>query len=435
MKRVIVLGAGFGGMEAIVELNRRFGNSSDTELLLISDQNYFMFTPLLPQIASSYIEPRHIVQAVRDIRGRRRFRFRRDTVCAIDLDNRRIRLTSGPLEYDHLIIALGSRTEYFGVPGAREKTFDFKSLEDAVVLRERVLDICEHADHTADLAERRRMLTFVIVGGGYTGVELIAELRDFLFRYVAPRYRGISRGDIQLVLLEASQTILNGVHPALRKHAIKRLAAEGIEIRYSARVTRCFDGGVELNGSEHLASATVVWTAGVRAHELVEALPGPHDRIGRTLVNEYLQLESHPETFVIGDNAAAATAVDAPRVAPVALDQGKLAARNLIHLVSGEPLESYRYVSEGMLVSLGMNDAVVNVFGIRWHGYLAWLFWNAVHLYKLAGFKKQIQVAVDWALGSLFPRDAAIIRRPQGCKLCDQQRDRVTSAIGRAAKM
>jgi NADH dehydrogenase len=279
------------------------------------------------------------------------------------------------------------------------------------------------------------MLTFVIVGGGYTGVELIAELRDFLFRYVAARYRGIARSEIRLVLLEASQTILNGVHPALRKHAIKRLAAEGIEIRYGARVTRCLDGGVELNGSEQLASATVVWAAGVRAHELVETLPGPHDRIGRALVNEYLQLDAHPEAFVIGDNAAAATAVDAPRVAPVALDQGKLAGRNIIHRQRGEPLESYRYVSEGMLVSLGMNDAVVNVFGFRWHGYLAWLFWNAVHLYKLVGFKKQVQVAGDWALGSLFPRDAAIIRRPQGCKLCSTQRDQTTSPIGRAAKM
>jgi len=435
MKRIIVLGAGFGGMEAIVELDRRLRNSSDTELLLISDQNYFMFTPLLPQIASSYIDPRHIVQAVRDIRGRRRFRFRRDTVCEISLDYRRIGLASVPLDYDYLIIALGSRTDYFGVPGARENTFDFKSLEDAVVLRDRVLDICEHADHTAEPAERRRMLTFVIVGGGYTGVELIAELRDFLFRYVAQRYRGISRGDIRLVLLEATQTILSSVHPALRKHAIKRLAAEGIEIRCGARVTRCFDGGVELNGSEQLPSSTVVWSAGVRAHELVENLPGRHDRIGRALVNECLQLEGHPEAFVIGDNAAAATAVDAPRVAPVALDQGRLAARNIVHRERSEPLESYRYVSEGMLVSLGMNDAVVNVLGIRWHGYLAWLFWNAVHLYKLVGFKKQIQVAGDWALGSLFPRDAAIIRRPQGCKLCGTQCDQTTSPISRAAKM
>jgi NADH dehydrogenase len=356
-------------------------------------------------------------------------------VRTIDLDNRRINLASGSLDYDYLIIALGSRTDYFGVPGARENTFDFKSLEDAVVLRERVLDICEHADHTADPAERRRMLTFVIVGGGYTGVELITELRDFLFRYVAARYRGISRSEIRLVLLEASQAILNGVHPTLRKHAIKRLAAEGIEIRYGARVTRCFDGGVELNGSEQLASATVVWTAGVRAHELVEALPGPHDRISRALVNEYLQLEAHPEAFVIGDNAAAETAVDAPRVAPVALDQGRLAARNVVQGERGEPLESYRYVSEGMLVSLGMNDAVVNVFGIRWHGYLAWLFWNAVHLYKLVGFKKQIQVAGDWALGSLFPRDAAIIRRSRGCKLCNAQHEQPSSPIGRAAKM
>src|ERR1700737_3523049 len=154
MTRIVVLGGGFAGLEATVSLERRFRHSSDVEILLVSDQNYFMFTPLLPQIVSSYIDPRHIVQAVRDIRGSRRFRFRRDEVRAVDLQRRRVELVSGPADYDFLIVALGSRTDYFGVPGARECSFAFKSLEDAVVLRERLLDVCEHADHTEDDEER-----------------------------------------------------------------------------------------------------------------------------------------------------------------------------------------------------------------------------------------------------------------------------------------
>jgi NADH dehydrogenase len=421
MKRIVILGSGFGGMEAAVGLDKLFHHTRGVEILIISEQNHFLFTPLLPQIASSYINPRHIVQTVRDLRNRRRFRFRRDTVHSIDLENRRIQLTADAVEYDYLVIALGSHTEYFNVSGAREHTWDFKSLEDAVVLRERIIDACEHADHTADPAERRRYLTFIVVGGGYTGVELLAEMRDFMFGYVAKKYRGIPREEIRLILLEAGQTILNGVHPSLRKHALRRLQGEGIEIRYNASVTRCFEGGVEIGGKEIIDAGTVAWAAGVRAHELVEKLPGPHDRIGRALLNQYLQYQGHPEVFVIGDSAAAADATDAPRVAPVAISQGRIAARNIGHLERNEPLETYRYVSQGMLVSLGMNDAVVNIAGLRIHGYFAWLFWNAVHLYKLVGLKKQLQVALDWSLSMLFPRDAAIVRRPQGCKICAAQ--------------
>lgn len=419
-KRIVVLGSGFSGMQAVVELERQFRRAPDYEILLISQQNYVLFTPLLPQIASSQIDPRHIAQAVRDVRGRRRFRFLRDSVRAIDLANRCIELTSGAIFYDSLIFALGSCTNYFGVPGAREHTYDFKTLEDAVVLREHVLDVCEHADHVTDGAERRHLLTFAVVGGGYTGVELLCELRDFLFDYVARRYRGIPRDAIRLVLLEASSSILSSIHPLLRAHAMKRLHATSIEIRYNARVTHCDPSGVEINAREQLPSATVVWTAGVRAHELAEALPGPHDRAGRAQVDEHLQLEGFPEVFVAGDSAVVASSASdpAPQVAPVAIAHGKLAARNLAHRERGEPLESYQYVSQGMLVSLGARDAVVNITGIQFHGSLAWLFWNAIHLYKLVELKKQIQVAMDWSLASIFPRDAAIVRRPRGCSLC-----------------
>jgi len=427
MKRIVVLGSGFAGMQAVIDLERLFRKSPDYEILLISDQNYVLFTPLLPQIASSQIDPRHIAQAVRDVRGHRRFRFLRDTVQAIDLSNRRIDAASGAIEYDSLVIALGSRTNYFNVPGAREHTYDFKSLEDSIALREHVLDLCEHADHVTEEDVRRALLTFAVVGGGYTGVELLTDLRDFLFDYVVRHYRGIPRGTIRLVLVEASDSILNGIHPLLRAHAMKRLQSEGIEILYNSRVTRCFEGGIEINQKQNLQAATIVWTAGVRAHEIVEVLPGPHDRAGRAQVNEYLQMENFPEVFVAGDSAVASEQ-SAPQVAPVAIAHGKIAARNVAHRERNEPLESYRYVSQGMLVSLGARDAVVSVAGIQIHGSFAWLFWNAVHLYKLVNLKKQFQVAVDWSLGTIFPRDAALFRRPGACKLCAAESIRTTAA-------
>jgi len=422
VKRIVVLGAGFGGMQASIELERLFRQDPDIEIVLVNDQNYFLFTPLLPQIASSYINPRHIVQPVRDIRGRRRFRFLRDDVRAIDLSARRIELASASLPYDYLVVALGSRTDYFHVPGAREHTWEFKTLENAVVLRERILDLCEHADHTEDPAIRRQMLTFVVVGGGYTGVELVTEMHDFFYHYVAGRYRGIAPGEIRLVVLEAEPEVLRGVHPKLAANALKRLQVEGIEIRLNAKATQCLAGSVEVNGKEIIPADTVIWTAGVRAHELVEALPGPHDRIGRVIVNEHLQLDGHPEVFVVGDSAAAISAPETPRVAPVAISHGRLAGRNIAHAERGQAPESFRYVSEGTLVSLGMNHAVVEFAGLKFSGYFAWLFWNAVHLYKLVGLKKQLQVAIDWMLAVIFPRDASIVRRPRRCKLCGTDR-------------
>jgi NADH dehydrogenase len=427
MKRIVVVGAGFGGLEAVTELDGMFRRDRDVEILLLSDQNYLLFTPLLPQIASSYTDPRHIVQAVREIRGRKTFRFRREAVRAVDAPNRRVIVDSGPIEYDALILASGSRTEFFNTPGARENSWDYKSLQQAVELRERIIDLCEHADHTADPTARRSMLTFVVVGGGYTGIELVTEMRDFLHGYVARKYRGINAAEIRLIVLEAAPSVLGGIGPKLAAHARKRLDVSGIEVRTSTRVTRVLENSVEVNGNETIAADTVIWTAGVRASELIESLPGPHDRIGRAVVNANLQLEGHPEIFVIGDSAAAMNAQEAPRVCPVAIEQGRIAALNIGHLWRGEPLETYEYASKGMLVSLGMNYAVVKIAGIQVSGYFAWLFWNAVHLYKLVGVKKQVQVAGDWMLGLIFPRDAAIVRDPRRCKLCEVEKQEPSS--------
>jgi NADH dehydrogenase len=191
---------------------------------------------------------------------------------------------------------------------------------------------------------------------------------------------------------------------------------------------------VEINGGETVRSATIVWSAGVWANALVESLPGPHDSVGRAVVNSSLQLEGHPEVFVIGDSAAATSASSsapgAPQVAPVAMAHGEVAARNAAHLLKGEPMEAYSYKNKGMLVSLGMDYAVVSIGRLQFSGYFAWLFWNAVHLYKLVGLKKQLEVAIDWMMGTVFPRDAAILRQPRRCKICEGAAARAVGAAG-----
>jgi NADH:quinone reductase (non-electrogenic) len=419
MTRIVVLGGGFGGIEAIRVLEQRLGRRGDVEILLVSDKNYLLFTPLLPQVASSLVEPRHIVQPIRDIRGRRRFRFRRDRVERIDLDGRRVHLAEGVVDYDRLVIALGGVTPTFGIPGVETHALNYKELQDASLLRDHLIDLAEHADHEPDPAVRRRMLTVCVVGGGYTGVELIAELQDFFESYVVPRYRGIDAGDYRLLLLEAGQEILRGVHPTLARRARQSLWREGIEIRTGTRVTRVGPGSVETHGGDAIPVGITVWAAGVKGHPTLAALAAERDRLGRVVVDANLRLPRHPEVYGVGDAVTIEGRPDASiPIIPAALAHGRLAAENIVADLEGRPLRAIEFAPRGMLVSLGEKHAVVEVMGLRLSGYPAWLFWNAVHLYKLVGFRKQVQVALDWWLARWFPRDSAIMREPSRCPVC-----------------
>jgi NADH:ubiquinone reductase (H+-translocating) len=419
--RIVVLGGGFAGVEAIRVLEQRLEDRADVDILLISDRNYLLFTPLLPQVASSMVEPRHIVQPLRDIRGSRRFRFRRDTVTDIDFANRRVLMVEGTESYDRLVIAMGSVVPSFGVPGVEEHALGYKWLEDGLLLRDHILDAAEHADHEADPAVRRRMLTVCVVGGGYTGVELIAELQDFFHSYIVPRYRGIDAADYRLLLVEAGQEILRGVHPTLAERARRKLSREGIEIRTGTRVTRVLPDAIEVAGGEPVAVGMTVWAAGVTGHPALAHVAAERDRLGRLVTRPTMQLKAHPEVYGAGDavtiedNAGASIPI-----IPAALAQARLAADNIAAELEGRPLATIQFAPQGMLVSLGERDAVVEVLGLRFSGYAAWLFWNALHLLKLVGFRKQLQVALDWGMAQFFPRDSTIMRRVARCPVCDR---------------
>jgi NADH dehydrogenase len=419
MTRIVVLGGGFAGLEAIRILERRLRRRTDVDLLLVSDRNYLLFTPLLPQVASSLVEPRHIIQPIRDIRGSRRFRFRRDEVLDVDLVGRRVVMREGEVGYDRLILTVGGTTPTFGIPGVEAHAINYKRLEDASVLRDHVLDLAEHADHEPDPAVRRRMLTICVVGGGYTGVELIAELRDLFEQSIVPRYRGIGPQDYGLILVEAGAEILRGVHPSLAERARRRLWHEGIEIKTSTRVTRVLAGAVELNHAVRLPVGLTVWAAGVKGAPSLAKLPVERDRLGRVVVDRTMRVPGYPDVYGAGDAASIAGNPQASiPIIPAALAHGRLAAANIVAELAGKPLDVIDFAPRGMLVSLGERDAVVEVLGLRFSGYFAWLFWNAVHLYKLVGLRKQIQVALDWSLVQFFPRDTAIMRPVSRCPGC-----------------
>ena len=417
--RIVVLGGGFAGMEAVRVLERGLRDRTDVEILVVSDRNYLLFTPLLPQVASSMVEPRHIIQPIRDIRGARRFRFRRDTVQSIDFAARRVIMAEGSVRYDRLIIAMGGVTPTFNIPGVAEYALGYKWLDDAVHLRDHIIDLAEHADHEPDPEVRRRMLTVCVVGGGYTGVELIAELQDLFHSYIVPRYRGIDPGDYRLLVVEAGSEILRGVHPTLAERARRKLWREGIEIRTGTRVTRVLEGAVEVAGGELIPVGLAVWAAGVVGHPTLAHVDAERDRLGRLLTLPTMQLKSHPDVYGAGDAVAVDGKPDASiPIIPAALAHARLAAENIIAELHERPPATIDFAPQGMLVSLGERDAVVEVLGLRFTGYFAWLFWNALHLWKLVGFRKQLQVAVDWGLAQVFPRDTAIMRRVPGCPVC-----------------
>jgi NADH:ubiquinone reductase (H+-translocating) len=432
MTRILVLGGGFAGMEVLRELERGLGRREDVELTLVSETNYLLFTPLLPQVASSLVEPRHIIQPIRDIRGkRRRFRFRRDRVTGIDLANLTVHLSEGHLGYDYLVIALGGVTPSFGTPGVADHALEYKTLPDALVLRDHLLDIAEHADHEPDKAARRRMLTVCVVGGGYTGVELVAELQDFFASYLVPRYRGIERDDYRLMIVEAGEEILRGVHPTLARRARGKLFREGIEIRTGTRVTRVLSGAIEITGGTVIPVGLTVWAAGVKGNPVLASLPVAKDRLGRVVVDRFMQVPGHRHVFGAGD---AVTVDGMPSasvpIIPAALAHGQLAAENILADLHGRARNAIEFAPRGMLVSLGERDAVVEVMGLRFSGYVAWLFWNALHLLKLVGLRKQIQVALDWTLARVFPRDSAIMRPASRCPVCQH---RPSGRVGRDA--
>ena len=436
--RIVVLGGGFAGMEATLTLTRELKRDRSVEITLVSQQNHLLFTPLLPQVASSFIEPRHIVQSIRDIRGKRRFRFLRGTVVDIDPEAKVVRTELQTIPYDYLIIALGSKNNYFGVPGAEANTFPFKTLDDAVVLRRHLIDLFEHADSETDPGVKRRLLTFVVVGGGYTGVELVAEINDFIRRYAVKKYRGIHSDDTKLLLVESDSEILKGVDPSLASRAMKKLRGENIEVRTSAPVTRCSSGGLEIDGHAIIPAGMVIWAAGVRSNPVLEATVFVRDRLGRLVVDPYLRVKGYPEVYAVGDNAfleGAPPAKASRPIIPLALHQGRRAAENVAAALMVKELRPADYTPKGYLVSLGMNDAVLKVGRIKLHGYFAWLIWNAYHLFKLVGFKKQIQVVVDWWLTTFFSRDGAILAYPERCRRCEggaeNQREagRVTVAV------
>jgi NADH dehydrogenase len=397
--RVIVVGAGFGGLWAIRALR-----NAPVEVLLVDRRNYHTFLPLLYQVAAAELDPEEIAYPVRSILRRMpNAQFVLCEVVGIDFVARQVQTSAGLLAYDFLILAFGSRSHFFGVPGAAEHAFCLKTLEQGIVLRNHILERFERAIHELDGERRRRALTFTVVGGGTTGVEFAGALAELIHGPLAKDYPTLNVRQIRLVLLEAGDRLLPMLPERLGAYAQARLAQIGVEIRLQATARQVTAQAVQLKDGALIPTETVVWTAGVRGASLAGDWDLPTAPNGQVRVLPTLQLRDHPEVYVIGDLARmVGDQPSLPMTAPVAIQQGQAAAQNIAREVAGQNLLPFRYRDQGTMATIGRNAAVVYLAGRTVTGFLAWGIWLSVHIFNLIGYRNRLFVLLDWAWDYLF---------------------------------
>ncbi len=404
-KRLVIAGLGFGGLYTFLHLHRyAHRHPEELEIFLINRSNYFLFTPLLHEVATGGVDESHIIQPIRRILRCCVGDFSVAEIKGLDLDRQILHTNTGAVEYDYLVLGLGATTNFFNTPGAAEQAFTLKNIDDAQQLKNQLLHQFERAAVEPDPAERRRRLRFVVVGGGPTGTELILEMAQFT-EQLRKLYPTIGKHDMELVLIHQAKEVLPMFHPSIRRRALQILHHRGVKTRLGTNVVRVASEGAYLDGNELLPSSTVVWATGVKPASLNITPDFPDAICGcRLPVESTLQLKNRPNVFVLGDQAAMESG-PLPATAQVAVSQAKTVARNVVALLRGRPLQSFQYHHRGDLVSLGRGQAAADLFGLHFSGFFAWWLWRTVYLLKLVGWSNRLRVVVDWTLDLFHQRD------------------------------
>lgn len=413
--QIVILGGGFAGL-AVAQRLERLLREGEANVVVVSRDNYALFTPMLPEVSGGDLEPRHIVSPLRGLL--RRATLVLGEIEAIDLDGRSVDVQlllndeRQRLAYDHLIVATGSVTATFGIPGVAEHSFPFKRLEDAEHVRNHVVETLELADIESDAGERRRLLTYAIVGGGYTGVEVAGELVDF-FGSILRFYRNVKREDVSIALLEGGSRLLPDLLPRMGEYCTSFLRGRGVSVRTGTLVAQVDARGVELRDGSRLESATVIWTAGVRPSPLIASLPLKHARNGGILVNADMSVEGRDGVWALGDCAWIPDAHGGyyPATAQHAIREGPLLAGNVVARMRDEQTRPFVWRALGTMASLGGRRGVVGFpNGFVLTGFAAWWLWRTYYLARIPGLYRKIRVAFDWLLALIFPRDIAQLR-------------------------
>jgi NADH dehydrogenase len=418
--RIVILGGGFAGMRTAECLEQQFRANPSASITLISETNALLFTPMLAEVAGSSLEPSHISTPLRG--SLHRTEFIRGRVAAIDLEKRRIVLGSDAspdnaqrrvISFDHLVLALGAVSNYLGMPNLEKYSFNFKTLLDAIRIRNHTIEMFERADRETDPARRRAMLTFVIAGGGFAGVELAGALNDFAHGILAD-YPNLAKDDLNVVVVHSRDRILPELSDSLGRYAQKRMEERGVIFRLSTRLTDAHLGVVTLSDGE-IRAETLVWTAGTAPNPLTKSLPIEKDKRGALVVEATLAVSGRPGLWAVGDCAAvidAKTQRPCPPTAQFALREAQVLAKNIRAQVEGRPLQPFHFDSLGALCVVGHQTACAELtvpfaghHSMRFSGLLAWAMWRGIYLAKLPGLERKIRVLMDWTIELFFPRD------------------------------
>jgi NADH dehydrogenase len=408
-KRIVILGGGFAGVYTAKALEKSLGRSAEFEIALVARENYFVFQPMLPEVISGTIGLTDTVSPLRRLLPRTEIHVRE--IESIDVERKIVTTAPGfrphthAISYDHLVIALGNVTDFRGLRGLPEHALPFKNLADALFLRSRVIRSLEEAAIEADdPLLRRQLLTFVVAGGGFSGVEVAAELNDFV-RRVARNYRGIDPQEIRVVLVHSQARILPEVSEKLARFAQKILTRRGVEIRLGTRLEAATGEEAILAGGERIPTRTLVCTVPSSPHPLVEALPLPKSKNGRLIADRHLRVEGSDDVWALGDCAQvpAPDGTIAPPTAQHAIRQAATAAHNIVAAIRGGTARTFDFRGLGKMGSLGHRSAVAEVFGINVSGFLAWWLWRTIYLMKLPGWGRRLKVATSWTLDLLLP--------------------------------
>jgi len=412
--RIVILGGGFAGVATAERLERKFGPDPSVEFTLISDTNALLFTPMLAEVATSSLEPTHISSPLRT--SLRRTNVVRRRADGIDVERRRVLLepdsgsagnAAEEVPYDHLVLALGAVSNYLGMDNLQENALDFKTLPDAIRIRNHAIDAFERADREPNPEIRRSLLTFVVAGGGFAGAELAGGLNDFV-RGMLAYYPNIPPEELRIIVIHSRGRILPELSETLADYALEHMKERGVTFELNTRVADAQRGVVVLDSGEEIRTETLVWTAGTTPNPLLRDLPVEHDKRGAVPVDENLAVPGYAGLWAAGDCAAvtdAKTGEPCPPTAQFALREAHTLAHNVHASVRGRSPKAFHFSGLGTLCVVGHHTACAEIKGVRFSGLLAWMMWRAIYLSKLPGLERKVRVFVDWNIELFFPRD------------------------------
>lgn len=406
-KKIVILGGGFGGLYTYKGLYKYF-HKDEIDITVVNKTNYFLFTPLLHEVATGGIAHHQLVESLRQIMYKTNDHLHVAELLTIDCENKKVKTTIGELSYDVLVIALGATTNFFNAPGAQEHSMVLKDLHDALKLRTTLIESFEKATEIKDERERRKELSFAVIGGGPTGVELVTEIAELINDTFLKYYHGVIKcEDISLYLINRDSEVLMPFHPSLRKGALSVIEKSGVKVMLNTGVKEVRKDSVVLNDDKVLEVNHVIWTAGVKPNAPSFSHQATLDNWGRIVVDDTLSVSGCPGVFAIGDIASLADkdGKPMPMLAQIAVKQGIHTGGNIYRFVKGSKLLPFSYQSKGALVSLGQWQALADFKFIRFSGPIAWFIWRTVYLFKFISRSKRIKIIVDWTVNIFYPRD------------------------------